>query len=167
MVNQKSEQKTPVLGLKQVIVIIIIIIIIIYYLLFVIYYLLFIIYYCRSCKRFMMMIVLGIYCWTLFAASKSIYSAIMQLPQGTHHPFNVFRIHERLRTGRRAIGHCTPQTLLPCFAMIGNRNPGHNVGLLGLKEGVVWKRCVEPFLDYIGIDFTTMTIIFFMSWETR
>ena len=99
-----------------------------------------------------MMIVLGIYCWTLFAASKSIYSAIMQLPQ---------------ETGRHAIGHCTPQTLLPCFAMIGNRNPGHNVGLLGLKEGVVWKRYVEPFLDYIGIDFTSMTIIYFMSWETR
>lgn len=35
------------------------------------------------------------------------------------------------------------------------------------EEGVVWKRCVEPFPDYIGIDFATMTTIYFLSWETR
>lgn len=49
----------------------------------------------------------------------------------------------RLTTGCTIV-HCTPQTQLSCFAMIGNQNSGQS--MLGLKEGVVWKRCVEQFL---------------------
>lgn len=77
---------------------------------------------------------------------------------------NVFRIQERLRTGR-TIAHCTPQTQLSCFAMIGNQNSGHS--MLGLKKGFAWKRCVKQFLDSIGIGIDFTTIIYVLSWATR
>jgi len=69
----------------------------------------------------------------------------------------------RFRTGR-TIEHSTPQTQLSCFAMIGNQNSGHS--MLGLKEGVAWKRCVEQFLDYIGIGIDFTTLIYVLSWAT-